>query len=282
MDIMIPLNTNKAYDTMGMHIQDMANKLKLKYPVDFSFIKLCPCDKEFTDMVFRYKNQVYAILMDITHNGKHIASETNNKRDFIKVAKENNLIPCLFPIALEFKPTTDEHGHGIHLTEFEMPELEYTVVKSDTWNLINAETNEPVNPLDIASDEPIKMSDYELYNFAVLVASQLLEEKGAVIKSISDIPGYYPQIILNDDSDKEYWCIIAYSTEHDIDAQTSYKKQLHAHFLKAIKNADMVNFMATHDGVLFSLYIKDSLRTDIEHRYKYHFGVVPCYSRDIQ
>ena len=270
MDIMIPLN-EKAYDVMGMHIQSMVNKLKLKQPEDFSFIKIRPCDEEFADMVFRYKNQVYAILMDINYNEKHVYLSDDRKRDFIKIAKQNNLIPCLFNIKIDLQPEETEHGYGVKVSEFEMPDIKYSLQNSDAWNLTNAETNKPVNPLDMASDESIVMSDYELYNFAVLVASQLLEQQGLIIKSISDMPEYYPQMILKNHEGREFWCIIAYSTKYDTDEMELYKEMFKDYVLKATNNNNsFADFMGMHDGILFSLFVKNTSRTDVEHNYKYN------------
>ena len=276
MNIIIPLDVEKAYNLMGMHIQGIVNKLDLKYPIDFSFIKSHPFDKEFADMVFRYKNQVYAILMDINYNGKHVSLSESKKQDFINISKQNNLIPCVFPIILQFKSTDDEYGHGTHITELKTPDTEYSVVNPDSWNFINAETSEYVNPLEKFSDKPMNMSDYELYNFSVLVASQMFEQKGFIINTISDIPTFYPQIIFKDQSGQEYWCIIAYSTEHDIDRTDEYKKMFKKHMSDAIQNdVHFADFVDRHDGILFSLYIKNSSRTDTEHNYKYHTDVIP-------
>lgn len=277
MDMMIPLDIKKAYDLMGMHIQSMSTKFNFKYPMDFSFIKLHPFDEEFADMVFRYKNQVFAILMDITYNEKHISLSESKKHDLINIAKQNNLIPCIFPITLKFKSTDNEHGHGVQLTELDIPDIEYYIANQDDWNLINAETSKCVNPLELSSDSQTEMSDYELYNFSVSVAIQVLEQKGFIIKTVSDMPEYYPQIILKNNAGQEFWCDIAYSTEHDTDKTDEYKKIFKEHLSKAVKNnVHFAEFMATHDGILFSLYIKNSSRTDTEHNYKYHTVVMPA------
>lgn len=273
MKINVQLDLDKAYDTMGMHIQRMVNGFGLKFPIDFAFIKMRNFDKEFADMVFRYKNQVYAILMDIVHNNEHISLQTDKTQKFIKYAKENNLVPCIFPIVMDFVPTVGEHGYGVYLTENKKPKINYSVSAPNTWNLINIETSEQVNPLQSLSNTPVEMSDYELENFSVLVASQELEQAGYYVDIISDMPDACPQIIFKTPKGEELWCAVVCSTKYDTENIDEYKKifdkNCKSHNVK--EDAFFTEFMNNHKGVLFAVYVKNSLRTDIEHRYKYKY-----------
>ena len=274
MEMNLLLDLDRAYDTMGMHIQGMVNKLGLKVPEDFAFIKMQHFEKEFADMVFRYKNQIYAILMDVTSDKNHISLETDKVERFTKVAKQNNLIPCIFPITLEFKPINGEHGWGIYLAENEIPrDTEYSVKNPKTWNLINIETNELVNPVELSSDAPIEMSDYELGNFSILVAMQELSQRGFGVDVVSDMPDCYPQILFKTKEGQEGWCAVVYSTKYDTEQTEEYQKvfERNSKLHNLAKDTAFGRFVGTHIGILFCVYVKNSLRTGMEHGYKYKY-----------
>jgi hypothetical protein len=267
MNINVKLDMHKAYDTMGLHIQAMVTKYGLKFPDDFSFIKMHPIDNEFVDMVFRYKNKTFAILMDITHHGTPVSPQASKIKEFIKISKENDLIPCVFPIEMEFQATSGEHGYGVYLSEGCTPNTEYSVKDKSSWNLFDVDTNKSINPIEISTDKPVEMSDYELDNFAVLVAAQELEKVGFHVYICSDIPGNYPQILFETPDGQRGWCAVVGSRKYDIEETTEYKKILDKNKKLPLLEA----FMSTHEGVLFCVYIKNSLRTDKEHGYKFKF-----------
>ena len=117
------------------------------------------------------------------------------------------------------------------------------------------------------------MSDYELGNFSVLVASQVLEQAGYYVDIISDMPDAYPQIIFKTPKGKELWCAVICSAEYDTENVDEYKKIFDKNCKSHNTKEDAVfsEFMNNHEGVLFAVYVKNSLRTDIEHGYKYKY-----------
>ena len=278
MRINVQLDLNRAQDVMGLHIQSMVEKYKLKKLTDFAFIKMHTLEDEFADMVFRYKNQVYAILMDVTHGNEHITLKPNKVKKFIAAAKRYNLVPCVFPITMNFEPIHSEHGYGVVFEEGEVPKnTAYFVTNPDTWNLFNIEKFNQVNPLELSSDTPIEMSDYELGNFSVFAASRVLEQAGFHVDVFSDMPDRYPQILFITGNGRKGWCSVVYSTKYDVDNVDEYKKIFNknskSHNPK--KDADLYEFMNMHEGILFCAYIKNSLRTDKEHGFRYKYMPFP-------
>lgn len=62
------------------------------------------------------------------------------------------------------------------------------------WGLLDARTLEPVNPPDLASDEPIEMSDWELHDFAVKFVRDLIQEKGFEVMAWQTNPIVEPSL----------------------------------------------------------------------------------------
>lgn len=126
----------------------------------------------FDHLVFRFKNMVYSVYIDFIDRS-HGYGLTVKKEylEQIRICENNNMIPCLY--LLDPKTMTPP-SRGL--------------------NLINTATREPVDPMEISTDEPVEMSDWEMHNFAIQVAIQDLINKGFEIGSFCDYPGIAPNI----------------------------------------------------------------------------------------
>lgn len=102
-----------------------------------------------------------------------------------------DLIPCIFPIKNK-------------KTLLSLPD--------DEWNLYDIRTNELVNPLVVATDEKVMMSDYEFNNMAVSIVKDYIRKEKMKFESYCDIIGIYPQIWFKDENDEMSWIYVIYST----------------------------------------------------------------------
>ena len=195
----------EARDFAGHHIQQMMNKT----PSDFAWIRSELTTPAFDDMNFRYKNQVFSVLVKIFHNGREITSPDRQEL-FMQETRNYNMIPCIFPVDLNLVATESKHGYGVVMEPGKFPKHEFVPLVATDWNLSHAETGAPINPIDMASDEPVLMSKYELQHFAVKVVINPLKKAGVKIESFCDIPGIVPQFWFQDSNNKMCWVYVKY------------------------------------------------------------------------
>lgn len=121
------------------------------------------------------------------------------KDRWTKVCKENNLIPCLFKIQCVATRS-----------RFDLNPM------NDVWNLYDVEGRELVYPFELATEEPMEMSAWELRNFSIQVVRQHIEEQGHEVLSFCDLPEVNPQIWFRDSEEKISWVIVQYSKEKEV------------------------------------------------------------------
>jgi len=164
----------------------------------FHWVKAELTSPSSDDLTFGYKNQVFSVLIDFVKPVKclfkHMTLEslTPQKRlnNFLTVARENNLVPCLFPIYRDgLKPLT-----------------------TTRWNLLHAKTHEWIHPETIASDERTPMSKWELNNFAIQVVRQYIEKDGDKILSFCDVLGVEPQVWFENKKGERCWVVVKHIT----------------------------------------------------------------------
>lgn len=152
----------------------------------FAWLRKELTSPSFDDMNFSYKNKVFSLLVELKDNGANILPESR-KKIFQEVCSKNDLIPCIFPIDVkQLKPL------------------------GKNWNLYHLITNEPIDPIIIASDEKVPMSEWEYNNFAIFQVMQYLNKQGLKIHSFCDAPDITPQIWFQDKEGKTAWIIVKY------------------------------------------------------------------------
>ena len=173
-----------ARNAMGRFIQ---TKMRESGEQGFSWLRADLTSPSFDDMNFAYKNQVFSLLLELKINGRNILDE-NRKKIFREVCEKNNLLPCVFPMdARTLKPLEKD------------------------WNLFHLVTNEAINPLKVATDEKVLMSDWELNNFAISTVMQYINKDGMKIHSYCDAPEITPQVWFEDKNGKPAWVIVKYA-----------------------------------------------------------------------
>jgi hypothetical protein len=184
----------KARFTAGTIINEHIENSK--YPNDWRWIKTKLAWPAFDHLTFGYRNQVFCVVVDLIKAGKSTATK-DLLSNLIRECTYNNLVPCIAPIKVpQMKP--------VH----------------KGWNLVHAETGEPVRPEGLATEERIPLSEWELDNWAVSIAIQHLEADKYEILSYSDLLGYAPQVWFKDAADKPNWLCVKHSVYPSAAEQT--------------------------------------------------------------
>ena len=153
---------------------------------EFSWIRGLPFNPTFDDMIFRYKNQIFSVYVDIVPQGQKWHTYQNAAHLLqLRVCREHGLIPCCYPLDRHsLKPLTAG------------------------WNLFHTETGAPIDPQALATDIPIPMGAWEQSSYAIDILIRNLTEKGAKILSWSDIPGILPQMWFLAEDENPRWLVV--------------------------------------------------------------------------
>jgi hypothetical protein len=171
----------------------------------FTWIKAELTYPSFDHLTFAFKNSIFSVLIELIDETG--SSLTDNQKDrWTKACTVNNLIPCFFKIQCVAM------NHGFDLNPM-----------NDVWNLYDVEGNELVDPFELATEDPMEMSDWENRNFSIQVVRNHIEEKGHEVLSFCDLPEVNPQIWFRDSEEKISWVIVQYSTEKDVPKAESWK-----------------------------------------------------------
>ena len=139
----------------------------------------------FDHFSFGYKNTLFSVLIDLVDEKNNSLTSKAMIENLVEVAKNNNLVPCLFKIRLN---TMEPLMEG--------------------WNLLDAVTNELVIPEEIAKDKQVKLSEWEYNNLAINMVVNSLNNKALFY---CDTPGISPQIWFEDQEGKECWILVKYA-----------------------------------------------------------------------
>lgn len=179
------------------HIFDSFKRYKGLFPNDvnrFDMLRWENTLPNFADFIFSYGNQVFAVIVvNANIRNNQIAMELDEREDiFVSICKENNLIPCAFPIIFkDDKPLfLGANYHNV------------------AWNLIDVLSGKFIDPADEVTNELIEKSDWEIQDWAISITLQELENKGFKILSFISMPGIQPQIWFKDNSGKPCWVTV--------------------------------------------------------------------------
>ena len=152
--------------------------------VDYRWIKAELTWPSFDHLTFGYGNQIFSVLVDVTHDGKFGLTEQQIDR-CLEACSENNLIPCVFRV----NPNPIRPA-------------------SAGWNLQHLVTNNPVVPKEWANSEMVEMSAWELQNFSIQIIRNHIDEIGGEVLSFCDVPGIDPQIWFRDKAGNRAWVVV--------------------------------------------------------------------------
>lgn len=178
-------NLPMALQVAGKTIQDYTETKGIEHP-SFAWLQTSLVRPSFQHLCFRHQSDVYSILIAI--HGLQSSEKKDedgiivSKQDYdnlLSEAENNNLIPCIAPVAL--------HARLPMIGEL---------------NLVNAVTGEPVTLNN--KQEQIPMSAWEKRSMGVQVVIQQLEKMNYKIKSYCDLTGIEPQIWFENDGKTGY------------------------------------------------------------------------------
>lgn len=170
-------------------LQDMFTQIIPGDPatqLEFSWVRGIPINPTFDDMLFRYKNKMYSIYVDLVPTGEkwHVYKDIPHLQQAV-VCRDSDIIPCCFPLN---RRTLEPLTSG--------------------WNLYHTVTGEALDPTELSSDKPLPMSPWDLHSFALQIAMQQTKKDGNEIIYYTDQPGLIPHIWLRREDGKPIWFIV--------------------------------------------------------------------------
>ena len=76
------------------------------------------------------------------------------------------------------------------------------------WGLLDAETQEPIDPVALVTDQKIEMSPWEIHDMAVQVVRDYLEKQGFELKSWQGNPEVDPSIWFVGKTKRPEWVVV--------------------------------------------------------------------------
>ncbi len=130
---------------------------------------------------FRIGNQLFFVFIETIE-----FNFSQTKALFLKASKEATAIPCRLMM-------TEEQSSFIPV--------------NSGWGLLHAETGEVINPLKLASDELIEISDWELHDFAIQVVKDSLKKEAKNVFSAQSSLTTDPSIWF-EESGQPVWVVV--------------------------------------------------------------------------
>ena len=130
---------------------------------------------------FRLGNQLFFVFIEAAE--VQLAYRYDG---FISLSKSANATPCVLKMGkavAAYEPT------------------------NSGWGLTHAVTNEPVDPIEVVSEELIEMSDWELHDFAISVVKGKLQKEGKNVYSTCSDFGINPSLWFEENG-QDHWVVI--------------------------------------------------------------------------
>jgi hypothetical protein len=179
----------QAYRAAGLALQAEFNihRGQVEPSRDYNWIKAQLTWPSFDHLTFGFSNQVFSVLVELTDGTRTSLSPREIQR-CLDAAQEYGLVPCVFPV----DPRTLQP-------------------RNQGWNLFDLDGRRPIVPDEVATDERIPMSEWELRNFAIQVVRSHIEEKlNGRIHSCCDVIGIDPQIWFEDSGGDTHWVVVRF------------------------------------------------------------------------
>lgn len=175
-----------------IHEQFGKNVSNLPPNLDYKWIRRDLTYPAFDHLSFAYKNQVFSVLAAPCVENESLLTRQERSR-FIDAATKNNLVPCLFKIDIKKRKPLQ-----------------------DGWNLTHFTTGEAIVPAELASNEKILLSEWELHNFAIqIVRNHITDTQNGCILSYCDVPDINPQLWFEHDNGDTCWVIVRHIADPD-------------------------------------------------------------------
>lgn len=164
------------------------------------WVKLVRDEPSFCDMAFAHGEHVFAVcaveVSSHPHNGGElqlIAESLVNKDRYLACAEQHGLIPCIFPAQRNYSPEP-----------------------SDTWNLWDLRTLQPVRPEQMhAADVPPPLSPWEILLGTLAKLRTRITRMGGSVIAYHDSPDIFPHFWYRDSEGKLSWIIMRCASSAD-------------------------------------------------------------------
>jgi len=205
----------KARQIAGHHLEKQF-KYRYNKNIDehknFRWIKAEWTYPSFEHFTFAYKNKIFPVFVEIIEDGRSSLKEEDISF-LINASKEYNFTPCIFKIKIISYQNNKYEYHSSNNIN-----MDYYYPLSNGWNLYEPYTEDDVIPEIIGNDDPTKLSELEMMNFAIQIVREDINKKGWKIFSFCDLPVVNPQIWIEDNFGKRCWVIVrAIEKEEDND-----------------------------------------------------------------
>jgi len=140
-------------------------------------------------LLFRYRNKLFSIFVDSEF---FPFSDLFLRSSFLAFAEDIDAVPCILKM---------EQREGRYV-----PSL-------PGWGLTHAISGLPIDPLDLASDELIEMSDTELHHLAVNCTRDVLSSAGHWVPSINSFSDVEPSLFVQKDNFGRWVIVRAFGVE---------------------------------------------------------------------
>jgi len=165
-----------AWRAGGQHFQNFFGKKLI-------WINPSPFNSMGTHLTFRLKKTLFFVFVDM---GK---SDFIQRRElFLHFSRNANAVPCRLPMSFQNEQWLPSYGQS---------------------GLLDAFTGESLNPFDLASDEKVEMSDWEIHDFAIQIVSNYISENIGEVKNAQSNPEIFPAIWFQSESQTSYVIVSA-------------------------------------------------------------------------
>ena len=174
-----------------------------------NWLKLGQEYPSYDDLAFHFRGNVFSVKIYECGPGGESPLSAEEIARLQEFARENNLIPCGYPIDAQ---THEPLEQG--------------------WNLLSLKTGEPVDPMTVPSAPTAPLSAWERHSFQTMRAAQwLVRSRRGEIQNVCTLPGAVPQLFFSDGAGNRCWAIV-----QEEDTQPDLKALLKEH--PALQDAD--------------------------------------------
>lgn len=151
----------------------------------------------FDNLCFLYGNTVFSVLIEVIdeNNTSYLRQKHIDRQ--LAVAEQYNFIPCKYSVVVP---------NPYDLNNVRIKAL------NNGLNLVHTQTNEKIVPKNIATNEKVLMSDWEIRHFSILFTAANLKSQGCKIARLQDTMEVDPQIWFYTPDGISSWAIVRFST----------------------------------------------------------------------
>jgi hypothetical protein len=147
---------------------------------------------------FRVGNQIFSVLVEVENSFMESSLTDQERNNQAKFCSSNNLVPCIYKV----KKNSQGEYESIY----------------QAWNLVHAETERPINPVELISEDLIEMSPWEVHDVGVQIVVNNIEKEGGEIFSHQSVLKIDPSIWFKRDG-KGFYVIVRAVRYPELDAK---------------------------------------------------------------